>query len=467
MRNLLYAVCVALLLTATLVVPADARPFHGPNTAASGLSSIKHVVFLVQENRAFDDLFGSYCTVLGKYCPNVSDGTPPGTCVPINPSNPSSGCVRPYNFTSRQLLVPDMPHVWANSHFDWNNGSMNGFWANELRNNETFGEYNGSTVPVYWNLAEEYSLSDQFFSSAQSYSLPNHWYLVSDKTPALGLKTFHSYLANFAVAHQYLNESNATPTVEDSLINSSVSWKYYDNPLTSYTKAISTLTNVGLSAYSFWMPLAAREQSYAKNVSSHFVVRSQFLTDAAKGNLPALSWIMPASKYSDHPGQGNLSAGQAWVASVVNAVESSPEWNSTVLFLTWDDYGGFYDHVAPPFADANGDGFRVPLLAIGPYVRQGYVSHTVGDFGSILRFMESQFGLPCLGARDCGATLPLDVFDFSQAPRAPIIFGNYTAGATYPLPEQSALLNPRLMDTPYVPPPTGVDDEANADGGTD
>jgi len=451
MRNLLFAVSVALLLTVTLVVPTDARPFNGGGGGKVTPSTIpiKHVVFLVQENHAYDSLFGLYCQVVGPYCPHAANGIPAGTCVPMFPTNLSRGCVRPFN-QSALFLPVDMNHIWTGSHGSWDNGSMDGFYVAEGRTNETFGHYNASTIPVYYNLAEQYALADNFFSSAQSYSLPNHWYLVANATPAAGLYNL-SYLNSYKAAHTYLNEANATPTIEDSLINRSVSWKYYDISLNNYNGAISNLTNVGLSAYSFWSPLAAREQSYASSVASHFTGRPQFFRDAHAGKLPALSWVIPTASASDHPKLGNLSTGQDWVASVVDAIEKSPEWNSTVLFVAWDDFGGFYDHVAPPFRDANGDGFRVPFLAIGPWVREGYVSHTPMDFGSVLRFMEWRFGLPCIGERDCTANLPLDMFNFTEGPRAPIVFGNYSAGTVYPMTLQSSWKNPRLMDSPFAP----------------
>jgi len=465
------AFCVALLSAS----PAYFAPHAGPSSmagVAAGLAPdpIKHVVFLVQENRAYDNLFGLYCQVKGTYCPVAADGIPAGTCVPIDPRNTSAGCVRPYNLTS--TLTTDMRHNYEASRAAWDHGHMDGFWAAEGKRNETFGHYNGSTIPVYWDLAEQYALSDRFFSSAQGYSLPNHWYLVADTPPTTGFREPSGYLSSYTLAHRYLNESNATPTIEGELVNSTVSWKYFDGALAPYNTAISTLsqnsTIAGLSAYSYWAPLAARSQSYATNVSNHFVPQSNFFSDASAGSLPSLSWVIPTDKYSDHAQFSNLVDGQDWVTSVVNAVESSPEWNSTVLFVTWDDYGGWYDHVNPPTVGSFGDGMRVPLLAIGPYVRPGYVSHHPMDFGSILRFMERRTGLSCLGAaRDFNATMPLDMFNFSQSPRPPIIFTNDTAGATYPMVLQSSLSDPWRLDSPYVPPPTGLNDTSPADAGGD
>jgi phospholipase C len=400
---------------------------------------IQHVIFLVQENHAYDSLFGEYCLTGGKYCAATGDGIPAGTCVPMYPTNPlAKGCLRPFNFTAAQESPKyDIAHDWNSTHEAWNNGVMNGFYLAEgpKNANETFGHYNGSTVPVYWDLAEQYGLADDFFSPAASYSLPNHWYSVASTAPNA------SYLvklqnASVVQQHRYLNESNATPTIEDELLNSSVSWNYFDYALpSSYPTAVRS--SPGGVAYDYWDPLAARAQTYSTSDLAHFQNRSVLFGDLANGTLPNLSWVIPTAQNSDHPPY-NITSGQDWVASLVDALERSPEWNSTVLFVTWDEYGGFYDGVAPPYLDSYGDGFRVPLLAIGPWVRQGYIDHTAMDFDSVLHLMENAFGLKCLGPRDCGATLPLAMFNFNRpTPRAPIQFLPY-GPAVYPMPLQSS-----------------------------
>jgi len=268
-----------------------------------------------------------------------------------------------------------------------------------------------------------------------------------------------------ALQHQYLNESNASPALEDELVNSSISWKYYQFGLPSYTAATNPAP---LSvAWNLWNPMAARAQSYTTKDKSHFVSSTTFPTDAATGNLPNISWLIPPELYSDHPPY-NVTASQTWVASMLDAIEGSPEWNSTEVFLSWDEYGGYYDHVAPPALDAYGDGFRVPLLAIGPYVKQGFIDHALLDFGSVLHLMEKRFGLACMGPRDCNATLPLSMFNFNRAPRSPITIPGY-ANATYPMPLQSSGRLPpyNASQDPNLPspPPGAGDDVVFADGG--
>jgi phospholipase C len=425
---------------------------------------ISHIVFVMMENHAYDNYFGTYCQVTSKYCRATGNGILPGTCVPEFPNDPALGCIAPFNFTVAQQAPPDLNHDWNSTHDAYNGGAMNGFYLAEGSTPEPFGHYNGTTIPVDWDLAEQYGLADDFFSSAASYSLPNHWFLVSASPPGIIERNFPG-AGTVASKHQYLNESNATLTLQDELTNSSVSWRYYDWALPNYTKAINPAP--ASDAWNLWNPLAARGQSYATSERSHFAPETRFASDASNGTLPSLSWVIPPALYSDHPPY-NVTAGQTWLASVVDAVEGSPEWNSTVVFVSWDEYGGFYDHVAPPVLDGVGDGLRVPLLAIGPWVKQGVIDHAQMDFGSILHLMELRFGLGCLGPRDCQATLPMGMFDFNRSARVPILIHGY-ASASYPMPLQSSGQLPpfNASQAPSIPGSTAVDPRGAvfADGG--
>jgi phospholipase C len=418
---------------------------------------IQHIVVLLQENHAFDNLFGTYCAITGKYCPSSASGIPPGTCVPYDPNNLSLGCVAPYPFTLAHLKTKDPGHQWTTAQISLDHGKMDGFIKAGGVGTVPMGYYNGTTIPVYWDLAEQYSLSDSFFSSEMGNSLPNHWYLLAADSPAI-VKQKGLTALSLPQKHVYLNQANATPTIEDELLNKSgVSWRYYDFQLASYQTAINTqaaLTDG--SAYNYWSPLAGREQSYVNNVNQHFAGRGSFFTAARSGNLPNISWVVPSPSFSDHP-VANLSSGQNWVAQVANAIESSPEWNSTVLFVAWDDYGGFYDHVVPPKVDNYGWAFRVPLLVIGPHVKRGYISHTNESFESILRLMEWKFGLGCFAARDCNATLPLDYFNFSTPARLPMTIPDF-AHASYPLPLQAGR---NMAFAPETSFPIGIYDPVN------
>lgn len=436
---------MSLGVVALVLVPPNALASASPNSPGltkigAFRSHISHIIFLMQENHAYDSLFGEYCLVTGAYCPQAANGLPGGICIPVSLSNPSIGCVKPYNFTDKLLSLPyDLQHDWASSHIALNNGSMNGFLAAD--GYYSLGHYNATEVPVEYDLAEEYGLADNFFSGALSYSLPNHWYNVAPTPPAPSLKAILP-ISKTSTDSLYLNDSNQTPNIESELLNSSVSWKYYD-----YNLSYCPYPACG---YDYWNPLAARAQSYTAPALPHFVAQSEFFSDAANGTLPDISWIIPTFAESDHP-PSNITVGEDWIASVVDALEASPDWNSSVLFISWDEYGGFYDHVTPPTVDANGFGFRVPLLAISPWVRQGVVDSKNMSFSSILHLIEDRFRLPCLGVRDCAAALPLNMFDFSRAkPRAPIYFGTY-GNISYPMPLQSSGKLPPYYGS-YFPP---------------
>jgi phospholipase C len=431
-------VAASFAVVVVLALPAyglHVSPPLAPSASKMSLfdAHIDHIVFLMQENHAYDNLYGVYCLNIGPYCPMAANGIPPNTCVPVNPAIPTIGCIPPYNFTDRQLNLPvDLPHNWNSSHLAWNHGAMNGFWIADGYN--SLGHYNSTEDVVEYDLAEQYGLGDDFFSGALTYSLSNHWYLVSSAPPN---DSFQNFIDNVppSVQDQYLNQSNHTGSIESALLNSTVSWKYYDFNLSTYQNATAHVLNA--TAYAYWNPLAAKAQSYAPKLASHFALRSTFFSDAANGTLPSISWVIPRPTNSEHPPY-NLTNGENWEASVVDALEASPEWNSTVLFISWDEYGGFYDHVDPPMVDANGDGFRVPLLAIGPWVRQGFVDHENLSFSSITHLMEERFHLGCMGPRDCNASLPLSMFDFNRAhPRPPIYFPPYGI-ASYPMPLQSS-----------------------------
>ncbi len=191
------------------------------------------------------------------------------------------------------------------------------------------------------------------------------------------------------------------PTLPDLLDAKRVSWRYY---------------SVGDSWNELWNgPSAIRHLRFGSGWSKVMAQNKQVLKDIENGQLPAVSWVIPDGRYSDHPGVTDGS-GPSWVAAIVNAIGTSQPWWNTTIFITWDDWGGFYDHVAPPIYNSYEYGFRVPLLVVSPYAKPGYVSHITHDFGSILRFTEETVGLPSLGYADSRADNLSDCFDFDQPP---------------------------------------------------
>ena len=198
-------------------------------------------------------------------------------------------------------------------------------------------------------------------------------------------------------------------TLRDLLDAKKITWKYYVPPLFT-----------GGLAGSYWNAFdvigpVRNGPEWTANVSSP---ETNIFTDISKGTLPAMSWVSPNDQNSDHAGFGKADTGPAWVAKVVNAVGRSKYWKSTAIVVVWEDWGGWYDHVAPPQLDYRGLGFRVPMIVVSPYAKSAYVSHTQYEFGSIVRFTEDVWTLGRLGTTDTRATSIQDAFDFTQAPRA-------------------------------------------------
>ncbi|MCI4346088.1 MAG: hypothetical protein L3K07_04980 [Thermoplasmata archaeon] len=447
-ERVLGAIAVVGVLVFAAIGVEFANPAPRVGVVSSFGSKIDHVVFIFMENHAYDNLYAGYCLVLSPYCNGTANGIPAGTREAQ--LNTTSGVVTPYNFTAKNLTTSNPSHVYNATIQSIDGGRMDGFVEAE-ETPESFGHYNGTTVPVYWDLAQQYALGDNFYSSAKSYSLPNHWYSLAGAAPTEG---FIAPFNTVSEKHLYLNESNGTSTIQDLLNRSPVSWKYYDWPLSPYATAVQLPGGVNVvgSAYAFWSPLAARHESYDRYFSNHFANRTSFFGDVASGQLPAISWVIPQTNFSDHP-PANLSFGEAFVANLVDAVEESQYWSSTAIFLSWDDYGGFYDHVPPPANNSLGLSIRVPFLVISPYTPAGSIVHSLGYFESTLAFMEHRWNLGCLGPRDCGAPDLHDYFDFSMAPRAPIVFDPTWTHDTYPMSPARAIT---LDTTSWVGSDTGL-----------
>jgi phospholipase C len=424
--------------------------FYGAGFLQTFDSKISHIVVIFMENHAYDNFFAGYCLTKGPYCNDTANGLPTGTCVPQ--LNVTGGCVRTFNYTQPEAWLTyngsfNPCHVAVCTAQSINGGLMNGFYSSQLEDggaltpdNKTaiFGHYNGSTIPVYWDMAQEFALGDNTYSSDLSYSLPNHWYLVAGQAPY----PFQTVTLNYTDRFQYLNAANRTATIQDLLnMTTNVSWKYYEAGLPSYQKAIYVASESAWKAgqqglaYNLWNPFAARAESYTSWYSDHFFQNTQIFGDIANGSLPDLAWVIPAMNYSDHP-PANLTAGETFVSSVVDAIDQSPYWNSTAIFLTWDDYGGFFDHVAPPREDPYGFSFRVPMIVLSPYTPAGMVVHQLLSFDSILALMEARYHLGCITSRDCTAPLPTGFFNFSIAPRKPVYFD---LADTYPMLAQPHL----------------------------
>jgi phospholipase C len=394
------AVLVGLVAGTAPASIAHASPTADPAPA----TPIEHFVFLMQENHSFDNYFGTR--------PGV-DGFGPDVCMPRVPGDPKAGCVRP--FAIRDRGITDLDHTENAFDEQYNDGAMDGFvFANEKRGHDgalAMGYYDDQDLPYYWNVADEYVLFDRFFTSAKGGSVRNHMYRVTGHPGATG--------KGESIPADGWGD---IPTIFDRLQEAGVSWKFYvqnyDPDITFRTREAQESGD--RAAQVIWVPLLA----YARflddpELNKHIVDLDQFYDDAAAGTLPAVAYIAPSGN-SEHP-PGSIRAGQRLVRGLIGSLMTSPLWTSSAFLWSYDDWGGWYDHVPPPAVDTYGYGFRAPALLVSAYARRGYVDSTTLDFTSALKFIEENWGLPPLAERDARANNFLGAFDFDSPPREAVI----------------------------------------------
>ena len=360
---------------------------------------IEHFVFLMQENHTFDNYFGTY---------PGADGFPAGTKMPIDPKNPNSGYVEPWHIGSS--TITDLSHSASTFRDQFNDGKMDGFVSALNKRNQdgrlAMGYYDDREIPYYWNLADNYVLFDRLFSSAKDGSFSNHMFSIAaipaEKKPG-------EELSNYLATKQ---------TIFDRLQAAGVSWKVY---VQNYDPTI-TYRNLDVSgnraSQVIWVPLLNFNRFIEDpELSSHIVNLNEYYQDLKNDTLPAVSYIVPSGA-SEHP-PGNLETGQRFVKTLIQELMRSSSWNSSAFMFAYDDWGGWYDHVNPPKVDEFGYGPRVPGLLISPYAKKGFIDHTELDFTSVLKFIETNWGVDPLTERDANANNLLTAFDFQSSPRAP------------------------------------------------
>lgn len=331
------------------------------------LSAIQNIVIVLQENHTFDNYFGTF---------PGADGIPSsGACLPEK-KGATSPCVSPFHST---VLTPvDMNHNWAAAHADYDNGKMDGFVYTE-GNKATMCYFEQGDIPRYWKAAQQYVLCEAFFTAVMSESLPNHLSLVAGTCGG--------------ITNDTAPKTITFPPIFQQLDQKGISWKVY-----------STTTS--------WLKNFGYVQS-SPSAKANFVPASQFTADVDANALSQVSWVIGAPGGDEHP-PADIQAGQDSVADdVVNKIGNSQYWGGAAVFVTWDDFGGFYDHVAPPQVDQYGYGFRVPCLVISPFAIPGFLDSVTNDHTSILKFVETRFGCSPLSTRDAAANDMTEAFDFS------------------------------------------------------
>ena len=385
--------CTVFVQNASFPSPALPAPTVSPVAG----SPIEHIVVIMQENRTFDNLFNGF-----PGADTVQSGMSGGVSIPLQPVG--LGDKR------------DLEHSHHRWWMDWNHGAMDGF-AQSQANPPTlpYSFVPRSDVEPYWQLALQYTIGDRMFQSNTGPSFAAHQYMIAGQSGNVsGNPTGSTWGCDAepgTTAPLLGPDGTELPgvfpcfdyqTVADLLDAKGVIWRYY--------APMSTDKFYELSAYQAIRHIRFGEDWKTKVISP----QNRVLTDIAAGELAQVTWIVPDFAHSDHPGSGT--EGPDWVASIVNAIGRSPYWKSTAIFVTWDDWGGWYDHVAPRKIDEMGPGFRVPLLVISPYARSGYVSHHFHMASGFNIFIEQNFGLASLGTRDTVPEVFMDCFDYSQKP---------------------------------------------------
>lgn len=422
----------------------------------SGIHKIQHVVIIMQENRSFDHYFGTY---------PGADGIPmqngvPTVCVPDPRSN---ACVKPFHDTHD--LNRGGPHGARDAVADVDGGKMDGFLSQvagrKAKCQGTFdpncggagepdvmGYHDAREIPNYWAYAREFVLQDHMFEPNASWSLPAHLFMVSEWSARCTSPDPMSCVNELQTPDRLLGRRGKGNTPRPNyawtdltylLHKAHVGWAYYvaegTQPDCDDDAARCPEKPQRAGTPQIWNPLPWFETVRTDGELRNIQTVSHFFEAARNGALPAVSWVVPNGTVSEHP-PALVSAGQAYVTSLINAVMQGPDWNSTAIFLSWDDWGGFYDHIAPPKVDENGYGLRVPGLVISPYARRGYLDHQVLSFDAYVKFIEDDFlggqridpktdgrpdrrpnvreNLPQLG------NLAMD-FDFDQPPRPALV----------------------------------------------
>ncbi len=352
-----------------------------PPVLVAGTTPITRIIVIMKENHAFDNYFGEF--------PGV-DGIPTNVTLPDG----AGGNVTPHWISGTS--TPDLPHDRQSMIASYDNGRNDLFAAvAEARGtglgNVSVGYYDARQLAAYWALAENFTIADRYFQSMLGPTIPNRFYsvagqaggLASDAVPSGGIEMM---------------------TIFDQLQARGISWRYYGDP----------------SLLSKPIPLYIPHIASNPAMASEVVSLAQLLPDIAASSLPSVTYVDPKGEFpsqldrSEHP-PGDVTVGEAWTMSVVGAIMSSPMWNRTAILLTWDESGGFYDHVPPPQVDGWGYGFRVPMIVISPFAKRGFVDHDVMDHTSILKLIATNWRLPMLTPREANASDMLSAFSFPNA----------------------------------------------------
>jgi phospholipase C len=469
--------------SATPAPGASSRVAGGPTgtyIVPAGIHKIEHVVVIQQENRSFDTYFGTFPGADGI---PMRDGKPT-VCVKDAQTH---SCVAPY--VDHADVNGGGPHGAASASADVDGGKMDGFIKQALAGRrgclnttdpactnsaapDVMGYHSGSDIPNYWTYAKDFVLQDHMFEPNASWSLPAHLFLVSEwsafctqeDTPSSCTNSLETrpterppgapvvYGGEAGPKHGPGDPAHPNTKLQAGepiyawtdltylLYQHHVSWGYYvvsgTEPDCRNDAAVTCAsTRQHASTPGIWNPLPWFDTVSTDHQLGNIQDVRHFYAAAKDGTLPSVSWVVPSGAVSEHP-PARVSDGQSYVTSLVNAAMTGPDWDSTAIFLAWDDWGGFYDHVVPPSVDQNGYGLRVPGIVISPYAKPGYVDHQTLSFDAYDKFIEDDFlGGQRIDPQTDGRPDPrpdvrenakilgdlVNDFDFDRAPRPPVV----------------------------------------------
>ncbi|HEV3227832.1 MAG TPA: alkaline phosphatase family protein [Solirubrobacteraceae bacterium] len=422
----------------------------------TGIHKIHHIVIIMQENRSFDDYFGTF---------PGADGIPRtkgGRIKPCLPDPRGGRCVRPYH--DHNIHNGEGPHNISATRQDINGGRMNGFLRPATRQwlackramfnhrnlicagygpgepYSVLGYETGADIPNYWAYAKHFVLYDHMFEPTDSWSRPAHLYMVSGWSAGRcrAGRPMSCRNDNQAKLVRGKIQDYAWTDLTYLLHRYHIIWRYYVAPGTQpdcqTPTAMCAPQSQNAGTPSIWNPLPAFDDVRHDNQVHNVETVRHLYVDARRGILPQVAWVVPNHNLSEH-GPHSIATGQAYVTHIINSLMQGPEWSSTAIFVAWDDFGGRYDHVRPPRVDRNGYGLRVPAFMISPYARQGFIDHQILSFDALNKFIEDDFlggqrlnprtdGRPD-GRPDVREKAPIlgDLawdFDFNQPPRRPM-----------------------------------------------
>ncbi len=376
---------------------------------------IKHIIYIMKENRSFDNYFARYPGAEGTTTGKTSDGRTVELSV------------------APDVQEPDLGHSFFDGLISINGGKMDQF--DLVLNGDDLSGYSSFTregIPAYWAYADNFVLGDHHFTSMYGPTFPEHLYTVGGQAnDVTGNKlqtsseggycddpneTVYKFVDLSKKEQQEVMEAEERAdtdrvgdfweevracfdfeVIQDQMDEEGISWHYYADE-GSWMNAL----------------LAIKHMRFSEHWGTDITPEEDFPEDIANGELAEVSWVVPGPGFNEHPGGPSVCMGENWTVGVVNQIMKSKYWKNTVIFLDWDDNGGFYDHVPPPHTDHMGLGARAPFLVISPWVKQGYINKTVTEPSGVLKFIEDVHGLDCLTHRDCNANSFVPIFDFEQ-----------------------------------------------------